>query len=298
MILDHQAMKGLVLAPEQGLATTIDLSRIKKPAGPSNPFELVRQAVQEGSSTLGGRVEPLGKKDIDGHVAIGFRTRSNMANQTFWADPQTARLLRVDIDFPAGGGHGVMNNFRYDMELDQSLFSLEPPAGYTVNQMQVTMPVEGDLVNVLRLVAKHNDDKFPAAIAPNNREFQQTIQAVSRLEAQERLKKPEVAKQLQDLQAQYGSDRDGFMRAWTKAQMPFSQALTQKFMQGIFFYNTLTAQNDSHYVGGGVKLGTPNRPIFWYKPTGADKYRVIYADLSVKEMTPGDVARLPQTKAQ
>jgi hypothetical protein len=45
-----------------------------------------------------------------------------------------------------------------------------------------------------------------------------------------------------------------------------------------------------------VKLGTPNRPIFWYKPTGAEKYRVVYADLSVKELTPEEVKKLPTAK--
>ena len=80
---------------------------------------------------------------------------------------------------PGGSGHGVMSNFRYDMELDPSLFSLEPPAGYTVKNMEVTMPVEDDLVNILRLVAEHNDGTFPAAIGMNNKEFQQAIQAAS-----------------------------------------------------------------------------------------------------------------------
>ena len=51
----------------------------------------------------------------------------------------------------------------------------------------------------------------------------------------------------------------------------------------------------SHYTGKGVKLGTPNRPILWYKPTGAENYRVIYADLSVKEMTPEEVKELPRS---
>ena len=41
-----------------------------------------------------------------------------------------------------------------------------------------------------------------------------------------------------------------------------------------------------------MKLGTPDRPIFWYKLTGAEKYRVIYADLSVKEMTADEVKNL------
>ena len=67
-------------------------------------------------------------------------------------------------------------------------------------------------------------------------------------------------------------------------------------MHGITFYTMLTPENDPHYVGGGVKLGTPDRPILWYKPTGAPKYRVIYADLSVKEMAPEDVKKLPESK--
>ena len=78
----------------------------------------------------------------------------------------------------------------------------------------------------------------------------------------------------------------------TKAMMP----IMQKQMQGITFYSMLQPENDPHYVGGGVKLGTPDCPILWYKPTGADKYRVIYADLSVKDMTPDDVKKLPEAR--
>lgn len=298
LILDHQAMKGLTLAPEQKLATTIDLSKLKKPAGRPNPFEMVRQLVREGTSGPGEKVESLGKKEIDGRVAVGFRIRDNMADQAFWADPQTARLVRVEMDFGDGSGHGVMSNFRYDIELAPSLFSLDPPPGYTVNSLEATMPVEEDLVKTLRLVAEHNDGTFPAALGMHTREFQQAAQAASFAETQKRIQEPETAKLLKDLQAQYGKDTDGFMKAWTKAQMPLVQKLTQKYLQGMMFYNILTSENDSHYAGGGVKLGTPDRPIFWYKPTGAHKYRVIYADLSVKEMTPDDVKRLPQAKAR
>jgi outer membrane lipoprotein-sorting protein len=295
MILDHQAMKGLTLEPEQKLATAIDLSKIKRPAGgPSNMFEMVRQLVREGRSGSGKNVESLGKKEIDGRVAVGFRTRGNMANQTFWADPQTARLVRIDVDMPGSNGHGVMSNFRYDMELDPSMFSLKPPAGYTVNNLEAKLPVEDDLVNTLRLIAEHNDGTFPAAIRPSNKEYQQAIQAASMSETQKLMKEPETAKLLKDLQAKYGKDQDGFMKAWMKAIMPFIQKLTQKYQQGMMFYNMLTSLNDSHYVGKGVKLGTPDRPIFWYKPTGVEKYRVIYADLSVKEVAPAEVKNFPK----
>ena len=69
-------------------------------------------------------------------------------------------------------------------------------------------------------------------------------------------------------------------------------------MQGILFYMSLKPENDAHYAGGGVKLGTPNRPIFWYKPTGAKQFRVIYADLHVKEMSPDEVKTLPAAEAK
>jgi hypothetical protein len=194
---------------------------------------------------------------------------------------------------PSVNGHGVMSNFRYDVELDPTLFSLEPPTGYTVQTQTVTMPAEDDLVNILHLIAEHNNGTFPSAIG-QNKELMQAIQAVSMEEVGKFVKTPEAQKLMKELQAKYGKDRDGFMKAWMKAMMPFNQKLTQKYMQGMMFYNMLTSANDSHYVGGGVKLGTPNRPIFWYKPTGADKYRVIYADLSVKEVVPAETKNFPK----
>jgi hypothetical protein len=105
------------------------------------------------------------------------------------------------------------------------------------------------------------------------------------------------------LRAKYGKDKKlppeimaEIMAEAKKATAPFTQKQTQeemktrlplqqKLMQGVTFYMMLKPENDPHYVGGGVKLGTPDCPILWYKPTGADKYHVIYADLSVKELS-------------
>ena len=217
MILDHQAMKGLALAPEQKLATTIDLTKIKKPAGPSNPFDMVRQLVKGGNSGPGQKIESLGKKEIEGHEAIGFRTQSNLVDETFWADPETSRLVLVEFDYPGGSGHGVMNNFRYDMDLDPSLFSLEPPAGYTVSNLEVTMPVEKDLINTLRIIAEHNDGTFPAALGLTNKEYQQAMQAVSKEEMEKYVKTPETQKLMEKLKAQYDKDQAGFMKQRFKA---------------------------------------------------------------------------------
>ena len=93
-----------------------------------------------------------------------------------------------------------------------------------------------------------------------------------------------------------------------KATMPLVQEQMQKQMreqppptgkelQGIQFYTSLRPENDPHYVGASVKLGALDRPILWYKPSGAGKYRIIYADLSVKELTPAELDKLPEPKS-
>ena len=56
----------------------------------------------------------------------------------------------------------------------------------------------------------------------------------------------------------------------------------------------LPKEADAHYAGKGVSLGAADTPIFWYRPKDAKKYRVIYADLSVREAdTPPSVPVVP-----
>ena len=58
----------------------------------------------------------------------------------------------------------------------------------------------------------------------------------------------------------------------------------QKFTKGISFaFEQLPREADAHYAGKGVSLGAADKPIFWYRPKDSKKYRVIYADLSVRE---------------
>ena len=46
---------------------------------------------------------------------------------------------------------------------------------------------------------------------------------------------------------------------------------------------SLPPEADAHYAGKGVSLGAADTPIFWYRPKDAKTYRVIYADLSVRD---------------
>ena len=68
-----------------------------------------------------------------------------------------------------------------------------------------------------------------------------------------------------------------------KAQMPKIMAATIRFQPGLLFTTRLSPEADAHYAGKGVSLGAADTPIFWYRPKDSATYRIIYADLSVRE---------------
>ncbi|NQT14157.1 MAG: hypothetical protein HQ582_15490 [Planctomycetes bacterium] len=81
--------------------------------------------------------EPLGEKDIDGRRVIGFKIALPGAIMDLWGDPKTGLPVCFEI---TGGMDGSMkataSDFVFNAEMDESLFSVEPPAGYTVQHMK------------------------------------------------------------------------------------------------------------------------------------------------------------------
>lgn len=320
-IVDGQAGKQLMLMPSSKMAIEMDLKKLQenqqkmaKKELPPDLFEMVRRLVREGSSLPDEKVERLGKQTIDGHEAVGFQSHSRqMGDMLVWADPQTARPIRIELtNAMLTGVHMTMSIFQYDVDLDQALFRLEAPAGYSVQTADLTVPTEEDLLRTLRAIAEHNDGKFPAKLAMSEEVMKALMPAAdpkvqAEMDAERNAAMDKIAAKYggkEQMRAKYGKELPPEILAeLAQAMAPMQQKemktnlpLLQKRMQGLTFYQMLTSENDPHYAGAGVKLGTPDRPIFWYKPTGADKYHVLYADLSVKELTPEEVQQLPATQ--
>ena len=108
----------------------------------------------------------------------------------------------------------------------------------------------------------------------------------------------EVQKRMQEVLAEHGDDQAAgmaaWMQEWTEMTEPTTRQTMQDYLQGVWFYASLKDEHDSNYAGNGVKLGTAERPIFWYQPTGADAYRVIYGDLRVEEVSANEAAQLAE----
>ena len=272
-------------------------------------FEMVRRLVRDGSSGTGEKAQPLGTKEIDGREAVGFKTKSEMGDMILWADPETAWPVRIEIAAEIFGNvHMVMSNFRHDVDLDPSLFSLEPPEGYSSQTMEMVTPVEEDLLNTLRLIAENSDGEFPAKLGLTKEVMEALMKGIQPAMDQQSQEKIEAV--MEEVTAKHGGKEEirkkygktippAILEEFQKAMAPLLQEqiqknmpLQQERMRGVTFYMGLKSANDPHYAGEGVKLGTPDRPILWYKPTGADNYRVVYADLTVKEMRSDEVEKL------
>lgn len=188
----------------------------------------------------------------------------------FWADPKMLLPIRVEESTSNPEMQIVMTDFRTGADLDESLFSVDVPKGYTVQQtaqLDLSKKPIQYLADALKLAAELNQGVFPPELRG-----ERGIDGVVRRGAIAAAKKNPA----------------GDMKLGTEIGMKLGGAF------GVLF--SLQPENDWHYAGKDVKLGTPNRPIFWYKPTKNGNYQVLYADLTVKEVSAKDAPKAPEAE--
>ena len=210
--------------------------------------------------------EVLAKKEMNGRMIQGYRVIQNGMDATLWIDEETRDLVRVEGQFPNAPRIRIIGtHFKYDIELDDALFSLTPPDGYTpkeppeIDRSEVNYK---DLINLLRWWATTiKGGLFPPSLDP-----------------------VEFAKAAKEMK------RDGSLSEVERTKDQKIQ-LAAKLGRGIEFVIMMRPENDWHYAGKGVKLGDADTAIFWYRPEGSETYRVIYGDLSVKDVAPEDLPK-------
>ena len=266
VISDLQKGKIVTLSPAQKRAFVVELENMPDDEDQSqfNLFSEIRKHIQEAQQTQDESVQFLGEKEINGLRVIGYHVQKPIVDITVWADPQTK--LPVEMINKSGPTTYTMTDIVFDVELDESLFNLEIPDGYTVHTMQVdaSEPTEKDLINMFRIWAEHMDGNLPSTLDMNA-----TM---------------EFVKYQQKKMKEQGIEP-------TEKTMLELQKTIQKMSRGGMFVQKLPADSDWHYAGKGVKFGDADTAIFWYRPEGSETYRVIYGDLSVKDVAPQN---LPQ----
>ncbi|KKK55483.1 hypothetical protein LCGC14_3074100, partial [marine sediment metagenome] len=208
-----------------------------------------------------GAEEELGEKDIDGAKAVGYRVRTSGHEMELWVDPQTMRPVLMKINVGGDMGTATMTDFQMNPELDESLFNMEVPEGegYTIEEKTMDFGVKAeDILEGLRLLAKYNGGKFPAGRMP----------LLSR-KIIENMKEAKVSK----------AEMKAFVDTYQRT--------------GMFFVLKMGRDVDFRYFGEGVKLGDAARPIMWWRQEDSQTYRVLYGDLTLKDVAASD---LPTTR--
>jgi outer membrane lipoprotein-sorting protein len=257
VIVDYNTSEMLELFPKQKTAVLIELKDF--PEKPKNLLETVRNNITELQNDPNFSVEPLGEKEIDGQIAKGFRATGPDGEMTVWADPETALPVRMEHKWRQM--QFICTDFEFDVEMDESLFSMEIPEGYSAlpkAELPIASSTEQDLIESLRIWAEVIlDDVFP-----------------------------------RDLSTQvYVDDVKKNRGKFATLQKEQKLELAMKMGPGFIFVQLLKAENDWHYVGKNVKLGDSESPVCWYRPEGSETYRVIYGDLSVKDVAPENLPK-------
>lgn len=257
-VLDLEGGRMLALDDTSKTAIYVDIAGDVQ-EGTKNYVEFLRQAIRQ---VQDAHVEGLGEREIDGVAAVGFVGRGENEEVTIWADAKTGHPLRIELtmgrDFRA-----AMKNFQFDVPVDAALVSMDVPEGYTLADMQVDLgdATEADFVEGLRIWAEIiGDEVFPDAIGTEEA-MQQMPVLIQKL----------IARSIPEAEA-------------TTLGISFGRAM--------LFHQMLERRKITWgYAGAGVRFGDGGKAVFWYEPEGAATRRVIYGDLSVRDVAAADLQR-------
>jgi len=256
-IIDLQEGRILQLTHEKKEAAYIDLK--DWPSIP-NYMERLRNVITGLQEHPEFAVEELGEQEIAGQRLIGFRAIHPKAEITIWADPETA--LPVRIESTAGQMKLVTKNLKFDVPMDESLFSMDVPEGYTQQETELDLhgSTEEDFIEGIRIMAEvFGDGNFPESVA-----------------LEDYLKQaPAIIKKCEELGLSEQEQTE----------------LGMKLQNYLLFIRFFKGEGQWHYAGKGVKLGDADTAIFWYRPEGSETYRVIYGDSSVKDVSPENLPK-------
>jgi hypothetical protein len=125
----------------------------------------LRRLIQYALETEDDSVEYLGEQQINGNTAIGYHITGH-GDITIWANAKTK--LPIQIEQSMGAETAIINDITYDIELEDSLFSVEPPKGYSVadpeEDKQPSFVVRGTVTDAVTgepiAGAKVSDDQY------------------------------------------------------------------------------------------------------------------------------------------
>lgn len=250
---------------ENGLALTLhnkvaEIMYLGETSSVQNFLENLKNRILILKDDPGFTFKELGRKQLDGKEVVGFFASNSTVDITIWADVDTKLPVRIETN--EGQSRNVLKNMKFNIPLEEDLFSMEIPAGYIelgpITWDDLQPGTEAKFIEGLRSIAEiYKDGYFPDGVSADS--FIKWI--------------PEVAKRLEEM------------------NLPKEEidARIQQIFEDFRFIPFFWPEEEWTYRGQGVMLGETETPIFWYRPKGSETYHVIYGDLHVENVDPEDL---------
>lgn len=200
----------------------------------------------------------LGSKRIGEIDALGFRQSANGLEIDTWVNPVTQTPVLIEYTPKDNPNVRIaMTDIVFDPPVDDALFSLKPPAGYTVAGPPETdkQPSDEDLVAFFGFFAKYS----------KTHQFPDSLNIMS------------LSAQMQSIGA---TAHDELKAVPLEERVKFGQQLKRGLMFALGL--TMDQRIEWKYVGKGCSLKDGATPILWYRLWQEKQYHIITADLQVK----------------
>jgi len=263
MVMDMASQKMLMVHPGLKTATLTHLGSERQDVPPMGDSIIAWLKTAE---TTG---KAVGEKTIDGVRTLGFEAVFGATTMTLWGDPKTKLPVQIEatIGAPSEPIQMVMREFVFNAPLEDVLFSMDVPTGIQVKETKqpaidyaalAKLPPEEHVVRILKFYAKLNKGTFPERI-----DGPELVAKITSSAGAEKIEDPEFDKEFTTLAASMGA-------TWT-----FRQTLDK------FGYIGTDHLNDADSI------------VFWYLPKDAQKYRVVFADLTIGDVTEEKLPKVP-----
>jgi hypothetical protein len=132
-VADYGKLRELSLRPDDKVASLADLSTsytVDDNTGQPRLTRLSTHMRDQVLSLRAGAVEDLGSVELHGQSVRLLQSRGNECVIHVWIDPLTDLPIQISIQEPTQ--HWIYTSIKIDEELDDDLFSLEVPDGYSL----------------------------------------------------------------------------------------------------------------------------------------------------------------------
>jgi outer membrane lipoprotein-sorting protein len=175
-IMDYGKRRQLVLRPAEKTATLHDMSSDYEIDDKTGELKLTRLSTSLRDRLLewsAGAVKDLGRVKLDDRTVRMLQSQKDNRITTVWIDSETDFPVQIELKWTDNSREPVLyTSILIDAELDDDLFSLEPPAGYTFTMDKSDWPDDKSKISARMqhvsvacfVYANKHDDRFPSEL--------------------------------------------------------------------------------------------------------------------------------------